>query len=214
MNTQRWGGAASMVLGIVVVLGPLIYFTNAVRDPLSPFGYAIADLMYGPVLAASLVGSMSVIKEEIGDKASRRMAFALIAASLAALALVTAAIMRSGNRAYFIRYEQDMGKEEYAAIMRTILMTVQGTIRTGHHFIGWSLLLMGSASWNSGLFPRPLIVLALIAGLLNFFTYLLPEAEELPTVLLTGIWAIWQGVALWRRGSGSMPELAKDPQTA
>ena len=206
MNPLRWGAVASFALAVVMIVAPLLYLTSSPNNPEGLLGYRIADLLYGPVLGACFAGSITVIKVYVGQKAPRRMNAALIAAALAALAMVVTAALRSSNRAYFL---------EHNAPMVAGMQVVPSILSAGKFFLGWSMILMGSASWSARTFPRPLAVLAMVAGTLEMLTFTLRDPSESPTILLTALWAISQGIVLWWKGSsGAASGFAENPQTA
>ena len=74
---------------------------------------------------------------------------------------------------------------------------VAGVIATAWHFLGWSLVLLGSAGWTSGRLPRVLSVLYWVVGAASLFVYLLPNIEG-TVVVLGAVISIWQGILLWR----------------
>src|SRR5262245_150004 len=103
---QKWGGLASFLLGVAFIVAPLIYLIGNLRDALGAFGYSVADLLYGPVWAASLVTMVSALRERMGERAPRRMSMALLAAALAAATMVIVACIRSANRAYHLHHPE------------------------------------------------------------------------------------------------------------
>ena len=52
---QKWGGLASFLLTVTVIVPPWIYLVGDLRAAIGPFAYALADFLFGPVCAASLV---------------------------------------------------------------------------------------------------------------------------------------------------------------
>ncbi|HEY7506224.1 MAG TPA: hypothetical protein VH621_01335, partial [Nitrososphaera sp.] len=79
---------------------------------------------------------------------------------------------------------------------------VAGVTGAGWHFLGWALLLIGSAGWTSGQLPRVLSVLYLVGGTVSLFVYLLPEMEGLAGMFGIVI-SLWQGSLLWRFGAAA-----------
>ena len=159
---QRWGGLASFLMAVAYIIPSWIYLVGDLRDALGPLAYALADFMYGPVWAACLVATVLALRERIGERAPRRMSLALLAALVAAGAIVGVACIRSANRQYLL-----MHPELSDAASSTLLMTwatiVTGVIATCWHFLGWALLLVGSAGWTSRHIPRGLSVLYVVA---------------------------------------------------
>jgi hypothetical protein len=128
------------------------------------------------------------------------MSLALLAAVLAAGAMVLVACIRSANRHYHIDHpELHLEGDTTVLIMWTTL--VAGLTGAGWHFLGWALLLLGSAAWTSSRLPRLLSVLYLIGGIAALFVYLFPTLEGLAAILGVA-WGIWQGIYFWRAGSG------------
>jgi hypothetical protein len=70
---QKWGGVASFLLAGSFIVSSLIYLTGNLRDAMGPFTYSLADFLYGPVWAASLVTLVFALRERIGARAPRRM---------------------------------------------------------------------------------------------------------------------------------------------
>ena len=197
---QKWGGFASFLLGVAFIVAPLIYLVGNLRDAFGAFGYSVADLLYGPVWAASLVTMVFALRERMVERAPRRMSLALLAAGLAAATMVLVACIRSANRNYhLIHPELNLENNQTILIMWTTL--VAGVSAAGFHFLGWSLVLIGSAGWTTRLQPRVLSVLYLLAGITSLFVYLLPENEGLVAMLGLVI-SLWQGIFLLRAGPG------------
>ena len=72
LKIQKWGGLASFLLAVAFIVAPLIYLTGNLRDPIGPFAYDLADFLYGPVWAATLVTAVFALRERFGDGAPRR----------------------------------------------------------------------------------------------------------------------------------------------
>jgi hypothetical protein len=72
-----------------------------------------------------------------------------------------------------------------------------GLTGAGWHFLGWALVLIGSAGWTSGQLPRVLSVLYLVGGTVSIFVYLLPGMES-NAAMLGVVISIWQGILLWK----------------
>ena len=76
-----------------------------------------------------------------------------------------------------------------------------GVLATGWHFLGWVLVLIGSAGWTSRCLPRILTALYLVGGTLSLFVYLLPDIEA-NAIALGVVVSIWQGIVLWNAEPG------------
>ncbi len=201
---------SSILLTVAFIVAPGIYWFGNLRDAMGPFAYAVADFLYGPVWAASLVALVFMLRERIGESAPRRMSLALLATVLAAGTMILVACIRSANRQYhLIHPELHLEQSQTILIVWTTLVT--GVTGAGWHFLGWALLLIGSAGWTSGQLPPALTVLNLVGGVVSLFVYLLPELEGLAGMLVIVI-SIWQGVLLWRSGSAEIqtPEVDAD----
>jgi hypothetical protein len=198
---------SSILLAVAFIVAPLIYLVGNLRDAMGPFAYAVADFLYGPVWAASLVTLVFALRERIGERAPRRMSLALLAAVLAAGAMIAVACIRSANRHYHLIHPE-LHLENSSTVLIVWTTLVAGVTGAGWHFLGWSLLLIGSAGWTSGQVPRALSVLYLVGGTVSLFVYLLPDMEGLAGMLAILI-SIWQGLLLWRSGSAETqpPEL-------
>ena len=199
---QKWGGLASLLLPVALIASSLIYLMANLRDAMGPFAYSLADFMYGPVWAASLVTTVFTLRERIGERAPRRMNLALLASFAAACAFVAVACIRSANRHYHLDHPE-LHLEESSAVLIVWTTLVAGVSATGWHFLGWSLVLIGSAGWTTRVFPRVLSALYLLAGTTSLFVYLLPytDAEANALVLLLVV-SIWQGILLLKAGPG------------
>jgi len=190
---------SSILLAVAFIFAPLIYLVGNLRDAMGPFAYSVADFLYGPVWAASLVTLVFTLRERIGERAPRRMSLALLAAVLAAGAMIAVACIRSANRQYHLIHPE-LHLEDSSTVLIVWTTLVAGVTGAAWHFLGWSLLLIGSAGWTSRQLPPPLTVLYLVGGVVSLFVYLLPDLEGLAGMLVIVI-SIWQGVLLWKSGS-------------
>jgi hypothetical protein len=182
------------------------------RQAFGPFTYAVADFLYGPVWAASLVVAVFALRERIGERAPRRMTLALLAAALAAGAMVAVACIRSANRQYHLIHPE-LHLETSTTVLVVWTTIVAGVTAAGWHFLGWALVLVGSAGWTSGRLPRVLSVLYLVGGIASLFVYLPPNLEEI-AALLGVVWGVGQGIFLWKvePGETQVPEkIASQP---
>ena len=199
-NTLAYPRSAALIsailLAVASIVAPLIYFTGNLRDTFGSLSYAVADFLYGPVWAASMVSIVFMLRERIGDRAPRRMSLALLAAVLAAGITVAVACIRSANRHYHLMHPE-LHLENSADVLVVWTTLVAGLTNTGWHFLGWTLVLIGSAGWTSRCLPRLLSALYLLAGVISLFVYILPGVDP-PAVLLGVIVSIWQGILLWK----------------
>jgi hypothetical protein len=195
MTMQRWGGFASFLLVVSFIVAPLIYLTGNLRDAMGSYTYALADFLYGPVWAVSLVTAVLALRERIGEEAPRRMSLALMIALLAAGTMVLVAFIRSANRQYHISHPE-LQLESSTTVLVVWTTLVAGVTAAGWHFLGWALALIGSAGWTSGRLPRPLCAVYLVGGVASLFVYLFPTLEGLAATLGI-VWGAWQGILLW-----------------
>jgi hypothetical protein len=191
---------SSILLAVAFIVAPTIYLVGNLRDAMGPFAYALADFLYGPVWAASLVALFFTLRERIGGHAPRRMSLALLAAVLAAGAMIAVACIRSANRHYHLIHPE-LHLENSSTVLIVWTTLVAGVTGAGWHFLGWAFLLVGSAGWTSGQLPRILSVLYLVGGIVSLFVYLLPDMEGLAAMFGIVI-SIWQGILLWRAEPG------------
>jgi len=187
---------SSILLALAFIVAPFIYLAGNLRDAVGPFSYTVADFLYGPVWAASLVSIVFMLRERIGDRAPRRMSLALLAAFLAAGIMVAVACIRSANRHYHLIHPE-LHLESSSDVLVVWTTLVAGLTGAGWHFLGWAMVLIGSAGWTSRYLPRPLSVLYLLAGITSLFVYLLPGNEG-TAVLLGVIVSLWQGILFWK----------------
>jgi hypothetical protein len=196
MTMQKWGALASFLLAVVFIVPSLIYLLGDLRTAIGPFAYALADFLYGPVWAASLVTAVFALRERMGEHAPRRMSLALLVAVLAAGMMVAVACIRSANRHYHIIHpELNLDMSTPVLVVWTTL--VAGVNGAGWHFLGWALLLIGSAGWTSRRLPRLLSGLYLVGGAVSLFVYVLPDMEG-NAVALGVVLSISQGIWLWK----------------
>jgi hypothetical protein len=200
MSMQKWGGLASFLLVVAFIAAPWIYLTGNLRDFLGSFSYSVADFLYGPVWAASLITAVLALRERIAGRAQRRMGMALLAAALAAGAMVLVACIRSANRQYHISHP-DLHLEESATVLAVWATLVAGVSAAGWHFLGWALVLIGSGGWSSRQIPRGLCLVYLIGGIAALFVYVFPVLEGAAGIFGV-IWAAWQGILLWKDTRG------------
>lgn len=193
---QKWGGLASFILVASMFFSEVIYFSGNLREANGPLMYAVADLLYGPVRAASLVMAVYALRERVGDRAPRLMNLTLMVASLSAVMFVMAAFFRATNRHYHLIHPE-LHLENSQTVLLVWSTLVTGVIATAWHFFGWALVLLGWAGWTSSRLPRVLSMLYVVIGAAALFVYLLPENEG--GVILFGLVAtIWQGIVLLR----------------
>ena len=191
-HLYKWGGIACFLLAACFIVPSFIYLTGNLRDAMGPFVYSLADLLYGPVWAASFVTAVLALRERIGKTAPRRMDLALLASFAAACAFVAVACIRAANRHYHLIHPE-LHLESSTTILTVWTTLVAGVIGAAWHFLGWAWVLIGSAGWTSRRFPRALSVLYLLAGTTSLLVYLLPDSEG--TALAFGvIVSIWQGI--------------------
>ena len=196
MTISKWGGVASFLLAVSFVIAPAIYLAGNLRDTFGAFTYDLADFLYGPVVSASLITVVYVLRERIGESAFRRMDLALLAAVLSAVGMAAVAFIRASNRHYHLIHPE-LNLENSTTVLIVWATLVAGMNAIGFHFLGWTFALLGSASWTSHIFPRLLTVLYFLAGVSSLFVYLFSELEGF--VLLLGmIIGIWQGILLWK----------------
>ena len=195
MTINKWGGLASFLIALSFMVAPPIYLTGNLRDAMGRLGYNFADFLSGPVLSVSLVTLIYVLRERIGQNAFRRMDLALLTAVLAAVGLAAVAFIRASNRHYHLTHP-DLHLENSTTVLLVWDTLVTGMNSLGFYFLGWTFVLLGSASWTSKLLPRPLSLLYFLAGASSLFVYLLAELEGLVLLLGTVI-SIWQGILLW-----------------
>lgn len=193
---------SSILLAVAFIVAPAIYLVGNLRDAMGPFAYAVADFLYGPVWAASLVALVFTVREHIGERAPRRMSLALMAAVLAAGAMIAVACIRSANRNYHLIHPE-LHLEDSSTVLIVWTTLVAGVTGAGWHFLGWSLLLIGSAGWTTNMLSRALSVLYLVGGTVSLFVYLLPDMEAIAGMLGIVI-SIWQGLLLWKSESSEM----------
>lgn len=207
---QKWGGLAFFLLPVAFIVSFLIHLTGNLGDYRGPLAYDVADFLYGPVWAASLVTAVFALRERIGELAPRRMNLALLASLAAACAFVAVACIRSANRHYHLDHPE-LHLEESSTVLIVWTTLVAGVSATGWHFLGWSMVLIGSAGWTTRLLPRVLSALYLLAGTTSLFVYLSPytEAEANALVLLLVV-SIWQGILLLKARSGEVQAPKKD----
>jgi hypothetical protein len=197
---QKWGGVASFLMAVAYVVPSMIYLVGNLDAAGGPFAYALADFLYGPVWAASLVVAVYALRERIGTRAPRLMTLALLVSILAAGAFMTVASIRAANRHYHLIHPE-LNLESSTAVLTVWTTLVAGLIGAAWHFLGWVFLLVGSAGWITRRLPRVLSALYLIGGGMSLFVYLLPGMEG-NTIVLGLVISIWQGFLLLRAKTG------------
>jgi hypothetical protein len=197
-NTRFAALVSSILLAVAFIVAPWLYLVGNWRDAIGPFAYTIADILYGPVWAASLIGVVFILRERMGERAPRRMSLALLAAVLAAGTMVIIACIRSANRQYHLLHP-DLHLENSTTVLIVWGTLVAGLTGAAWHFLGWAFTLIGSAGWTSRYIPRPLSILYFAAGItsLSLFVYVQPAHEGMAS-MLSVIVIIWQGILLWK----------------
>jgi hypothetical protein len=196
MTIKKCGAIASFLLPVALIGAQFVYLTGNLRGSYGPFSYDLADILYGPVLAASIILMTYALRERIGNRANRRMDLALIAAALSALGMAATAFIRASNRHYHLAHPELM--LENSVVVLTVWTTlVSGITALGFYFLGWVFMLTGSSVWTTREFSRVLSVIYFVAGIPALFVYLRPELEGF-VCLYTIIIGIWQGILLWK----------------
>ena len=195
---RRVGAVASFLMAFALFLGPLIYLFGNLRDAIGALGYSLADLLYGPVLGASIIVVMAALRERIGSDASTRMSLANKGAVLAAGAFVLMACIRAANRHYFLEHNQSD-----LLAWGTLVAGVNGA---AWHFLGWVYVLNGWAGWTSRLLPRALSAAYLAAGVPALFLYQWEGPLEPHAGLLALVVSVWLGVFLLRSKETPRPQ--------
>lgn len=157
MTINKWGGLASFLLAVSFLIAPLIYLIGNLRDAIGVLAYNLADFLYGPILSASLITVIYVLRKSIGEGAFRRMDLALLAAVLSALGMAAVAFIRASNRHYHLIHPE-LNLENSTTLLIVWTTLVAGMNAIGFHFLGWMFVLLGSASWTSqpcGIPPVP-----------------------------------------------------------
>jgi hypothetical protein len=193
MSLQTWGGLAAFLLAAAMLAANWVYLTGNLNDPIGPLTYDLADLLYGPVWAASLVTVVLAARERIGNRAPRRMNLALGLALLVGAAMLAVATIRSANRHYVLMHPELHLEDTSVMVVWTTL--VAGVFGAGMHLLGWAFALTGWAGLSSHRQPAILSSLYVVAGLAAMFVYLRPELEGF-ALLFTLVVAVWQGVVL------------------
>jgi hypothetical protein len=199
MTINKLGGVASLLLAVSFIVAPLIYLVGNLRDTFGVLLYDLADFLYGPVVSASLITLIYALRELIGKSAFRRMDLALLAAVLSVVGMAAVAFIRASNRDYHLLHPE-LNLENSSTVLIIWTTLVAGMSSLGFHFLGWTFVLLGSASRTSRLFPSVLNVLYFVVGIAGVFVYLFQELEGL-VLLLGAIIGIWQGILLFRNDS-------------
>ena len=199
---------SSILLAMAFIIAPWIYLVGNLEDARGPFFYALADFLSGPVWAASLVSMVFVLRERIGKQTPHRMSLAPLAAILAAGTMILIACIRSANRNYHLLHPE-LHLEESSTVLIVWNTLISGLTGAGWHFLGWAMILIGSAGWSSRQLPSLLTVLYMAAGIASLFVYLLPVNEGL-VILLGVVISIWQGILLWKAAPEEIPTSRQD----
>lgn len=193
------GAIASFLLAAAFLVAPWIYLIGNIHTAGGIAAYSLADFLYGPVLAASIVTATYALRGHLGRSAPRRLDLALLAAALAALGFAAVALIRASNRQYHLAHPE-LNLENNAAVLAIWSALVTGVNALGFHFAGWAFVLLGSTGWSTRLFPRLVSVLYILAGVSSWFVYLFPVLEG--SALLCGILiGVWQGIFLWKKAA-------------
>jgi hypothetical protein len=199
MNLQRWGGLAAFVLAGSLIAANAIYLTGNLRHAFGAVSYDLADLLYGPVWAASFVTFVAALREQLAGRAPRRMTLALAIAIAAAAATLAVALIRSANRHYHIGHP-DLHLESNLTVMVVWATLVAGISGVAFHLFGWASVLIGWAGRTSKRIPAALSALYLAVGIAAMFVYLQPELEG-AVIIFSAVAFIWQGILLLRQPS-------------
>jgi hypothetical protein len=122
------------------------------------------------------------------------MTLAFLISLLAAGAMVGVACIRAANRHYHIIHPE-LHLESYSQVLTVWTTLVAGVTAAGYHFLGWALILIGSAAWSSHRLPRVLSLLYFVAGSTSLFVYLDSNLEGMAAFFIVVV-SIWQGIQL------------------
>jgi hypothetical protein len=203
MTVQKWGGIASFLMVVSLIGAHWIYLTGNLDEAMGPATYALADFLYGPVWAVSLVTAVYALRERIGQRAPRLMTLALLVALAAACAFVTVASIRSANRYYHLNHPE-LHLEGASTVLIVWATLVAGVIGAAWHFLGWAYVLIGFAGWSSGRLPLILTGLYLVGGIGSLLVFIIPSMEG-NALVMSLIVSVWQGILLWRAEPGEAP---------
>lgn len=192
---QNLGVTASFLLAVAFIVAPYLYLTGNLSDPIRPYAYALADILYGPVWGASLVTAVFALRERAGDRAPRRMSMALFTAVFAAGMMVLVASIHASNRQYHLTH-LGLHLETSTTVLIVWATIVQGAIAAGWHFLCWALVLLGSAGWTTQNLPRGLGLLYLTGGVVSLLVFVLHDLEPFAAGLGVA-WSVWQGILFW-----------------
>lgn len=212
ISIQKSGSIASLVQAVIFLIAPVVYlvvipaatgltaanFSDPfkLRSVLANPAFDFGDFLFGPLWAASLVLSLLGMREYFGDVAPRQMHLLLIVGSLSAALFAAGGIVQTIGR-HYISMNPELNASVYESIFRALSMVVPGLTSSGRHFLGWTLILLGTAGWSTRRLPRTLCIIYFVGAVLGLFAYFSPGIGEL--ILLPGlIWNIWQGILLWR----------------
>ncbi len=190
LNT--WGGVSSFLLVVAFLIPNWIYLTGKLESSMGPIVYSLADFLYGPVWGFSLIMFIYTLRERLITSAPKMMSLSLIAAFVSAAMMVLVASIRASNRGFHLAHPE-LHLEESSIILTTWTTTIQGVIAAGWHFLGWTLILISSAGWESKQLPRGLCILYFFSGSVSLFVYAFPILEG-AAFLLGLVWASWQGI--------------------
>lgn len=182
---QKWAGIACFLLIVAYLVAQYVYLMGNLAKPLGPLFYALADFLYGPLWAACLVTIVIGLRERTDGQAARRMSLGLTIAILAASMMILVSCVRSSSRHYHLLHPN----------------IVQGMVTAGWHFLGWALVLVGSATWTTHATPRSLTIMFFLSGFLSWFVFIFPVLEGFAATL-SMVWAAWLGIFFWRTNLG------------
>lgn len=198
------GGVASLLVGVFLIASSFIYLTGNLHSPSGRFLYSLADLLFGPLTALSLVIIVYSLREILGQQAPRRMELALFSSFAAAFGFAAVALIRAANRQYHLIHPE-LHLESSATVLGIWAALVAAGIGTAWHFLGWTALLIGSAAWSTRLLPRLLAGLYLLGGVMSLFVYQWPALEG-GALLTIVVIHMWLGFLLF------MPNFPSDPE--
>jgi hypothetical protein len=194
MTLSKWGGAASLALAVAYLVPSFVYLTGDLHTALGPLSYGVADFLYGPVWAVSLVTAFGALRAQIGAGTPQRMTWATSATLFAAAMMIVVACIRSANRHYHLAHPE-LHLEDSATILVVWSTILSGLTGAAWHFLGWSFVLLGSAGWVTRRLPPALSILYLVTGVSAWWVYVIPDLEG-GVVILGVVVSLGQGAYL------------------
>lgn len=206
--TQKAGGWAALVQGVVFVLAPinLLVFLpslglagpNDAYDPTKVLPVITSPLLYVGaliqfVLTATILLITLTLYARFGGQAPNQMRLAVMLAVVASTLFLSVGMINF----YTLRAFAGIPSDAQAGLVVAVSVVTDGLLIAAITAAGWSFLMWGWAARQAGALPRILSYVVMLAGVCGALTFVVPPFQILG-LIFNIVWSFWLGLLLLR----------------